>query len=90
MWKNSNNSEEKLNDYEILLRKLESEIRNHIKVKVNNFKFKLFFYLFLKLIKVEHQLKIFSDDLQYKIERIENENEVNKLKYQKLKEVKIY
>ena len=67
---NENNAslEDNQNEYEVLLRKLESDIRTHI--------------------KIEHQLKLYSEGLQQRIEDLEKEVNDNEDKYDRLNEVK--
>jgi hypothetical protein len=63
-----NSKEDNQNEYEVLLRKLESDIRIHI--------------------KIEHQLKLYSEGLQQRIEDLEKEaDHIDKFK---LNEVKIF
>jgi hypothetical protein len=67
--------EEYQNEYEVLLRKLESDIRTHI--------------------KIEHQLKLYSEGLQQRIEDLEKELEnktgenYNKNEYEYLKSIEV-
>ena len=67
--KNNNNyafSNDYQNEYEVLLRKLESDIRTHI--------------------KIEHQLKLYSEGLQQRIEDLEKEaNTIEKIKLNEVK-----
>ena len=56
--------------YEELLRKSESDIRNHI--------------------KIEHQMKIYSDNLKAKIEELEKSKSDYKKNYLALQEVKTF
>lgn len=71
----STNEEENTNEYEKLLRQLESEIRNHIKVKN------------LSLNQIEHQMRLHDESLQDKIDELEKIYETVSGKYKNLKKV---
>jgi hypothetical protein len=65
-----NSHSEEDNDYETMLRKLEGDVRGHI--------------------KLEHQLKLHSDNLQLKIDELENEKEGLAVQNKSLQDVIYY
>ena len=81
--------EEGINEYEKMLRKIEGENRNHIKVStyiVYTYVFKQYItYLILK--QIEHMMKIYSDSLQDKIDEYEKSKIGYKEKIKSLQEV---
>ncbi len=72
----SSNSEDDddVNEYEKLLRQLESEIRTHIRVNY-------------QISQIEHQLKLHSDNLQCRVDELEKAKDELKQKVKKLSEV---
>ena len=58
-------------DYEIMLQKLEAEIRNHIRVSNN---------IYFTYIQTEQQLKLYIENIQYKMEEAEKGKSTTKSK----------